>query len=160
MSEATKHETKTRIETDSIGGVEVPTSAYWGAQTQRSLKHFDIGFDVMPREVIRALGILKKAAVSARLSSRIIYGKWARRTSIGWPAVGRHGKMPRPAETPAPSPKAVSISNQCQGSFHLKGRGDIGADRRVDQTIFRGCGRNDDGDPSAFRVASAQPNCR
>ena len=35
---------------------------YWGAQTQRSLKYFNIGFDVMPREVIRALGILKKAA--------------------------------------------------------------------------------------------------
>ncbi|MFN0276991.1 MAG: class II fumarate hydratase [Pyrinomonadaceae bacterium] len=51
-----------RIETDSMGEIEVPTSAYWGAQTQRSLKHFDIGFDVMPREVIRALGILKKAA--------------------------------------------------------------------------------------------------
>src|SRR6185369_372177 len=42
--------------------IEVPASAYWGAQTQRSLKHFNIGFDVMPREVIRALGILKKAA--------------------------------------------------------------------------------------------------
>lgn len=45
-----------------MGEIEVPTTAYWGAQTQRSLKHFDIGFDVMPREVIRALGILKKAA--------------------------------------------------------------------------------------------------
>lgn len=54
--------TNTRIETDSMGEVEVPTSVYWGAQTQRSLKHFNIGFDVMPREVIRALGILKKAA--------------------------------------------------------------------------------------------------
>jgi fumarate hydratase, class II len=53
---------KTRKETDSLGPVEVPTTAYWGAQTQRSLKHFNIGFDVMPREVIRALGILKKAA--------------------------------------------------------------------------------------------------
>src|SRR6266513_2010871 len=52
----------TRIETDSMGEIEVPTSAYWGAQTQRSLKHFAIGFDVMPREMIRALGILKKAA--------------------------------------------------------------------------------------------------
>jgi fumarate hydratase class II len=62
MSEATKKETSVRIETDSMGEIEVPTSAYWGAQTQRSLKHFDIGFDVMPREVIRALGILKKAA--------------------------------------------------------------------------------------------------
>ncbi len=52
----------TRVETDSMGEIEVPTSAYWGAQTQRSLKHFNIGFDIMPREVIRALGILKKAA--------------------------------------------------------------------------------------------------
>ncbi len=51
-----------RIETDSLGGIEVPVTAYWGAQTQRSLIHFNIGFDVMPREVIRALGILKKAA--------------------------------------------------------------------------------------------------
>ena len=45
-----------------MGDIEVPTWAYWGAQTQRSLKYFNIGFDVMPREVIRALGILKKAA--------------------------------------------------------------------------------------------------
>src|SRR5882757_5157722 len=54
--------TETRAETDSMGDIKVPASAYWGAQTQRSLKHFAIGFDVMPREVIRALGILKKAA--------------------------------------------------------------------------------------------------
>ncbi|MBL8123746.1 MAG: class II fumarate hydratase [Pyrinomonadaceae bacterium] len=54
--------TNTRIETDSMGEIEVPANVYWGAQTQRSLKHFNIGFDVMPREVIRALGILKKAA--------------------------------------------------------------------------------------------------
>jgi len=45
-----------------MGEIEVPANVYWGAQTQRSLKHFSIGFDVMPREVIRALGILKKAA--------------------------------------------------------------------------------------------------
>lgn len=45
-----------------MGEIEVPADVYWGAQTQRSLKHFNIGFDVMPREVIRALGILKKAA--------------------------------------------------------------------------------------------------
>ena len=45
-----------------MGEIEVPSDRYWGAQTQRSLKHFNIGFDVMPREVIRALGILKKAA--------------------------------------------------------------------------------------------------
>jgi fumarate hydratase class II len=62
MSEAAEKAQKTRIETDSMGEIEVPADVYWGAQTQRSLKHFNIGFDVMPRELIRALGILKKAA--------------------------------------------------------------------------------------------------
>ena len=62
MAEATKTGGKTRIETDSMGEIEVPADVYWGAQTQRSLIHFNIGFDVMPREIIRALGILKKAA--------------------------------------------------------------------------------------------------
>lgn len=61
MSEATKKDMETRIETDSMGEIEVETDKYWGAQTQRSLKNFDIGFDVMPREMIRALGVLKKA---------------------------------------------------------------------------------------------------
>src|SRR5438876_7490808 len=51
-----------RIETDSMGEIEVRADRYWGAQTQRSLLHFDIGYDVMPREMIRAFGILKKAA--------------------------------------------------------------------------------------------------
>src|SRR5687767_7531953 len=51
-----------RVETDSMGEIEVPGDRYYGAQTQRSLKHFDIGDDVMPREMIRALGVLKKAA--------------------------------------------------------------------------------------------------
>ncbi len=50
-----------RTETDSMGAIEVSADRYWGAQTQRSLLHFDIGDDVMPREMIRALGILKKA---------------------------------------------------------------------------------------------------
>ncbi len=45
-----------------MGEIAVEADKYWGAQTQRSLHHFNIGFDVMPREVIRALGILKKAA--------------------------------------------------------------------------------------------------
>ncbi|HYW71112.1 MAG TPA: class II fumarate hydratase [Pyrinomonadaceae bacterium] len=51
----------TRTETDSMGQIEVPADKYWGAQTQRSLLHFNIGYDVMPREMIRALGLLKKA---------------------------------------------------------------------------------------------------
>ena len=51
-----------RIETDSMGEVEVPDDRYWGAQTQRSLHHFDIGNDHFTRPMIRALGVLKKAA--------------------------------------------------------------------------------------------------
>src|SRR5256714_5867175 len=51
----------TRVETDSMGEIEVAADKYWGAQTERSLLHFNIGYDVMPREMIRALGILKKA---------------------------------------------------------------------------------------------------
>ena len=51
-----------RIETDSMGQIEVPEDKYYGAQTARSLVHFKIGGDRFPREIIRALGILKKAA--------------------------------------------------------------------------------------------------
>jgi fumarate hydratase class II len=51
-----------RIETDSMGEIEVPDDRYYGAQTARSLIHFDIGSETMPRELIRAMGILKKAA--------------------------------------------------------------------------------------------------
>jgi fumarate hydratase, class II len=51
-----------RTETDSMGAIDVPADRYWGAQTQRSLRYFAIGDDVMPREMIRAIGILKKAA--------------------------------------------------------------------------------------------------
>lgn len=53
---------KTRIETDSMGEIEVENSRYWGAQTERSLHHFHIGTDRFPREMIRAFGILKKCA--------------------------------------------------------------------------------------------------
>src|SRR6516162_1120522 len=51
-----------RTETDSMGTIEVPDDVYWGAQTARSLIHFNIGEDRMPPELIRAIGILKKAA--------------------------------------------------------------------------------------------------
>ncbi len=54
-----------RIETDSLGTVEVPSDKLWGAQTQRSLEHFSIGSDLIPREMITAYAILKKAAAFA-----------------------------------------------------------------------------------------------
>src|SRR3984893_15322110 len=52
---------KTRTESDSMGKIEVPANVYWGAQTERSLVHFNIGRDTMPPELIHAFGTLKKA---------------------------------------------------------------------------------------------------
>ncbi|HXH67949.1 MAG TPA: class II fumarate hydratase [Candidatus Limnocylindrales bacterium] len=64
MSEATQFakSVPTRSESDSMGSIDVPVDRYYGAQTARSLIHFDIGKDVMQPELIRAFGILKKAA--------------------------------------------------------------------------------------------------
>lgn len=56
-----------RIESDSMGEIEVPASKYWGAQTERSLHHFDIAKDLIPREVSHAFGLLKKAAALTNL---------------------------------------------------------------------------------------------
>jgi fumarate hydratase class II len=56
---------KTRTESDSMGEIAVPADRYWGAQTQRSLHHFSIGSEHFPRPLIRALGVLKKAAALA-----------------------------------------------------------------------------------------------
>ena len=62
--------TEYRTETDSLGSIEVDASRYWGAQTERSIHHFSIGWpdvDRMPREVVHAIGILKKAAAQANM---------------------------------------------------------------------------------------------
>jgi len=55
--------TKTRTETDTFGPIEVDASRYWGAQAQRSLGNFRIGWEKQPQSVVRALGIVKRAAV-------------------------------------------------------------------------------------------------
>jgi len=59
-----------RKETDSMGVVEVPADKLWGAQTQRSLEHFSIGQDLIPREMITAYAILKRAAANANHAGR------------------------------------------------------------------------------------------
>jgi fumarate hydratase class II len=59
-----------RKETDSLGEVDVPADKLWGAQTQRSLEHFSIGKDLMPREMITAYAILKKAAANADFAGK------------------------------------------------------------------------------------------
>ncbi len=58
---------QTRIETDSMGEVEVPADKYWGAQTQRSFENFKIGTEKMPLPLVRALGVQKKAAALANM---------------------------------------------------------------------------------------------
>src|SRR6478736_370465 len=62
--------TEMRKETDSLGVVEVPADKLWGAQTQRSLEHFSIGKDLIPREMITAYAVLKKAAANANYAGR------------------------------------------------------------------------------------------
>ena len=62
-STPSSHSEPTRTETDSFGPIEVPADHYWGAQTERSRQNFRIGHDRMPMAIIRALGIVKLAAV-------------------------------------------------------------------------------------------------
>jgi fumarate hydratase, class II len=65
----------TRIEKDSLGEVKVPADRLWGAQTQRSLEHFSIGKDLIPREMISAYAILKKAAANANHAGQRLDGR-------------------------------------------------------------------------------------
>jgi fumarate hydratase class II len=67
--------TSTRKETDSLGEVAVPADKLWGAQTQRSLEHFSIGKDLIPREMITAYAILKKAAANANHAGQRLDGQ-------------------------------------------------------------------------------------
>tara|TARA_R110002124_G_scaffold64985_2_gene177827 strand:+ start:641981 stop:643402 length:1422 start_codon:yes stop_codon:yes gene_type:complete len=61
-----------RKESDSVGEIDVPSDRYWGAQTERSLMNFDIGDEKMPLPLIRALGIVKKAAALSNLSMGVM----------------------------------------------------------------------------------------
>ena len=69
---------KTRRETDSIGAVAVPAAAYWGAQTQRSLQNFKIGGERLPAPLIRALGLVKKAAARVNVELGLLDRKLGR----------------------------------------------------------------------------------
>jgi fumarate hydratase class II len=67
--------TELRKETDSLGEVDVPADKLWGAQTQRSLAHFSIGKDLMPREMIHAYAIVKKAAANVNHAGNRLDGQ-------------------------------------------------------------------------------------
>jgi fumarate hydratase, class II len=69
---------KTRVETDSMGSIEVDDSKYWGAQTQRSLEHFSIGSDLIPIQTVHALAILKKSAAMANQELGMLKGPIAK----------------------------------------------------------------------------------
>ena len=91
-----------------MGEIEVPSDRYWGAQTQRSLHHFDIGTEAMPESLIRAFGVLKGAAASVNAdlgkldaSRADLIGRPPTRwrghsTTISRCASGRPGAAPRP----------------------------------------------------------------
>ena len=64
--------TATRTETDSFGPLEVPADKYWGAQTQRSIINFPIGWEKQPVPIIRALGVIKRAAAEVNMASGLI----------------------------------------------------------------------------------------
>ena len=68
MSTKLNHESY-RVESDTMGEINVPETAYFGAQSARSLINFDIGIETFPRELIKAFGILKKAAAIVNFES-------------------------------------------------------------------------------------------
>src|ERR1051326_1882753 len=59
---------KTRTETDSFGPIEVPADKYWGAQAERSLHNFKIGWEKQPLPIVRALGVIKRAAAEVNMA--------------------------------------------------------------------------------------------
>ncbi|AGH97751.1 class II fumarate hydratase [Micavibrio aeruginosavorus] len=72
MSKPAMSNAAPRIETDSFGEIEVPSDHYWGAQTQRSLQNFKIGTETMPKPLVRALGVQKKASALANMELGIL----------------------------------------------------------------------------------------
>ena len=109
---------RTRTESDSMGKIEVPANVYWGAQTQRSLHHFDIGRDTMPPELIRAFGILKKACALVNQD----LGQAACRQSEAHRA-GRRRSHRRQTQRPVPS--AHLADRQRHADQHERERGHL-----------------------------------
>ena len=85
--------TEVRRETDSMGVVEVPADKLWGAQTQRSLEHFSIGHDLIPREMITAYAILKKAAANTNHADGRLDDRVHRLIMAAYPEAGSRGEF-------------------------------------------------------------------
>ncbi len=102
--------TGTRREFDSLGEVDVPAGRYWGAQTQRSLEHFSIGEDKMPKAVYHAYGYVKKAAAiintragGSRPGWDSSSGRCATRSSAERSIPSSRCTSGRPAQAPSPT---------------------------------------------------------
>ena len=87
--------TRTRTETDSMGPIEVANDRYWGAQTERSLHYFSIGQEHFTRPLIRAFGLLKKAAALTNGELGALPGPTVDWTSISPSSSGRPAAAPR-----------------------------------------------------------------
>ena len=135
----------TRIESDSMGKIEVPANVYWGAQTQRSLLHFNIGRDTMPPELIRAFGILKKACALVNQD----LGQAAGRQSQADRA-GRGRGHCRQAERPVSA--AHLADGQRHADQHERERGHL-------EPRHRDCGRRD-GDRRSRSIPTTTSTCR
>ena len=84
----------TRTETDSFGPIEVPADRYWGAQSERSLENFPIGWEKQPAPIVRALGIIKRAAAEVNMDLGKLDPKSAR------PSSRRRRRWPKASSTP------------------------------------------------------------
>ena len=89
-----------RVEYDSLGPVEVDAERLWGPQTQRSLENFPIGEEKMPRELIRAFAILKKAAAETNVRLGVLDGE----KGMSWPGSWM-GNSPWPSGRQAAGPR-------------------------------------------------------
>ena len=89
--------TSTRIETDSLGQIEVANDRYWGAQTERSRRNFKIGEEYMPTPMIRAIALVKKAAALTNREIGLIEERLAQ-------AIAAAADEPLPAADDAPPP--------------------------------------------------------
>ena len=131
----------TRTETDSLGEVQVPADKLWGAQTQRSLEHFSIGRDLIPREMITSYAILKKGAAIAKTSVRVDIGTGALARpgsgSRGMPA-GRAGATSDLRTTGAGGGSAGPVSGVAAGGAGWGSTLNCGAAGAVIVSVLRG----------------------
>lgn len=149
-----------RIERDSMGEIRVPAEHLWGAQTQRSLEFFKIGSDRMPREMIRALGVLKKSAALvnsqlglldakkaefiARASDEVIQGQWDQEFPLVVWQTGS-GTQTNMNANEVIANRAIELMGQEKGSKAIHPNDDVNKGQSSNDTF-----------PTAMHIAAAE----